>query len=71
MVNTHIVTFLLLVTYTLLEQINTENKRKLKKNWREEGAEEEMRKWVDPGEYQTKTIANKDNHVEISQVKIL
>lgn len=47
------------------------NKQKKKKNWREDGGEEEVRKWVDPGEYETKTVANKDKHVEISQKKDL
>ncbi len=31
----------------------------------------EGRKWVDAGEYETKTVANKDKRVKISQKKDL
>lgn len=53
----------------LLEQINAKNKRRLKKNWREDGGEEEWRKWVDPGDYETKTVANKDNMLKYHKRK--
>lgn len=42
--------------------------------WRDEERgeeEEEVRKWADPGEYETKSVANKEKHVEISQKRDL